>query len=308
MDTTTQNEYTTDELLKEALWEHEMVLKGREAYEASLEGRNLSDTNVGHSLLMQMIPAVEQAIREKQEEGVDDIFNSKKQVRRSSPILLSMCDARNLAVAVCNVVLEAMLDTQDSEPVTFRGLLDRIEEAYIQAMGLQIWEQQDAESYSYFWNTQGDKLSNVHSNPKKASEKRRQLKHKLKGMYEAMVDQDDNTQDIQLDLACELLNCVGYTRMTRVSEAAANAIAEEQGWEAITVVEGEFCVTESAVGPFSDLFILRDAVRYGREERLMFLSEQAESMIDYSLERGAVRSISMRPMLVKPKRWILSDS
>lgn len=308
MDTTTQNEYTTDELLKEALWEHEMVLKGREAYEASLEGRNLADTNVGHSLLMQMIPAVEQAIKLRQDEGTNRIFDKGKRSCGSADRLIPMCDARNLAVAVCNVVLEAMLDTQDSEPVTFRGLLDRIEEAYIQAMGLQIWEQQDTESYAYFWNTQGDQLSSIHSNPEKASEKRRLLKHKLRDTYQAMVDQDDNTQAVQLDLACELLNCVGYTRMTRVSESAANAIAEEQGWEAITVVEGEFCVTESATGPFSDLFILRDAVRYGREERLMYLSEQAESMIDYCLERGAVRSISMRPMLVKPKRWILSDS
>ena len=303
-----QIQYTADELIKEQLWETEMLRKGRDAYLAALDGQNLSDTDVGMSLMMQMIPQVVEAVEAKQEEHATALVSSEAYRKNGANHLLPLVRSDLLAVAIVQNFLRGLLNENGQAP-TLRSMLDRMEEAYMEAMGLQLWEQDEKEEYAHFWKTQADKLATVGTNTRTRNTFKTRLKDRLQKYYTDFKDQHDTTQNMQLSVATELLGCIGFTKMKAISEAEAMTIAETEGEEAISLVDYKYCKVESEHGPFADLFILRDATtRQNRAERLMYLSEQAAETIDYRIERGAIGNVSLRPMLVKPKRWILTTS
>lgn len=294
-----QNTYTTEELLMEQLWENEMIRKGREKYYAALESTDLADSAIGLSLVMQITPQIIKAIEDKQAEYADALLGeNKKAIRNSAPYLMSMVPADTLGVALAQTMCALMLN---AEEVTLRMLLDRLEESYIQAMGLTLWEQQDKDAYSYFWNTQADKLASTGANSELAKKRRQRLKAKMTQLWEEFADQGDETQAVQLAVAQDLLQCVGFTRVTAIAESRVDQFDPEE----LVLVDEEVCVVEKRVGPCSGMFILREHWNAGITERHMFLTEETANAIDWSIERGAIASTDLRPMLIKPRRWIL---
>lgn len=305
-DTKVQIEYTQDELLKEALWETEMIRRGRDSYIASLEGQNLADTDVGMSLAMQMIPAIKSAIEEKQEHYVEVLMGSNSRAKTGAAHLLPLVKSDLLAVAIVQRFMREMLVTTEESDLKVRRVLDCLEEAYIEAMGLQIWEQEEEEEYAHFWKTQGDKLSTVGNNARTKNQFKVRLKQRLTKYYDDFKDQHDTTQHMQLSLATELLSCIGFTKVKQISEVNASKILEAEGPDSVMIIDGYFHEIEDQVGTFPDMFIHRVGTDRGKEVRTMHLSESTADTIDYTIERRALGNTSLRPMLVKPKRWILT--
>jgi len=305
-DTKVQIEYTQDELLKEALWETEMLRRGRDRYLAALEGQNLADTDIGMSLSMQMIPAVRDAIEAKQEHYLEVLMGSNSRAKTGAAHLLPLVKADLLAVAVVQRFMREMLVTTEESDLKVRRVLDCLEEAYIEAMGLQIWEQDEEEEYAHFWKTQSDKLSNVGNNARTKNQFKVRLKQRLAKYYEEFKEQHDTTQHMQLSVATELLSCIGFTKVTQISEINAVKKMEADGPESIMIIDGYFHEVGDQVGTFHDMFIHRTGTDKGKEIRTMHLSESQGESIDYTIERRALGSTSLRPMLVKPKRWILT--
>ena len=297
-----QNTYTTEELIKEQMWENEMIRKGREKYYAALEGVELADSHVGLSLVMQITPLIVAAIEAKQEEYAEELLGeSGKQTRSSAPYLMSMVPATTLGVALAQSVCSLMLNGED---VTLRMLLDKLEEAYIQAMGLTLWEQEDEKAYTYFWNNKADQLATTGANSELAKKRRQRLKTKMVTLWEEFAGQEDDTQRVQLAVAQDLLSCVGFTRVTVIAESRVDQFDNDE----LVLVDDHICLIEKRVGPCADMFILREHLLHNNTERLMFLTEETANTVDWSIERGALASTDLRPMLIKPKRWILTTS
>ena len=302
--TNVQLEYTTDDLIKEALWETEILRKGRDEYLKTLENTNLTDTDIGMSLTSKMIPTVVTAIENLQAKLTDDLLAGSSRAKTGAAHLIPLCDPRNLAVAVVQHYLRAMLGSESE--VSLRVLLDRMEVAYIEAMSLQLWEHDDEVEYTLFWKRHGDKLNG--SSDSQTNRIKKRLKERLSSYYADFKEQADNTQAMQLSVATALLSCVGYTRVRMTTEDKAMDIAEREGMDAIKLVDLQFCYVEEAVGPFADMFILRTGTHKRKEVRSMHLSETACDALDYSAERGSIGNVALRPTLIKPKRWILTTS
>jgi len=297
--------YTDEDAIKEQLWETEMIRKGRDAYLSALRGANLADTDVGTSLFMTMIPNVVAAVKVKQEEHAAILVSGAKR-KNGANHLLPLVRADLIAVAIVQHFLRNLL-REGGEPPTLRSMLDAMEAAYIEAMALQMWEQNDVVTYNHFWKTQADKLATIGAGTRHANRAKTRLKARLSDYYTQFKEQHDTTQHMQLSVATELLSCIGFKRVKTISEAEAMTLTETDGEESVMLVDYKYCKLLSDHGPFSSLFILRDSTtRYNRAERLMYLSEEAEDIIDYRVERGCIGNVSLRPMLVKPKRWILT--
>lgn len=306
--TSKQITYTQENLIKEQLWETEMLRKGRDAYIESLSNQNLSDTDIGLSLSMRMIPVVVSTIEKRQEELTHTLLNSAIKKKTGAAHLLPLCNAELLGVAVVQHFLRAMLTTEDEGELTLRRMLDHMEDAYTEAMGLQMWEQDDTAAYAHFWKKSADKLSTVGNNAKARKAFKVRLKDRLNKYYEDFKEQHDTTQRVQLSVATELLSCVGFTKTRVTTEDKALDVIENQGEDKVMLVDNKFCLVEDLVGPFHDMFILRSGTERSREVRLMYMSEDCAESIDHTIERRAIGNTSLRPMLVKPKRWILTTS
>lgn len=304
-----QVEYSDEELLKEAMWETEMLRRGRDSYLAALEDKNLADTDIGISLSMQMIPGVVRAIEELQEEYTDILLHgSNSRAKTGGVHLIPLCDANLLGVAVVQHYLRAMM-SHDEADITVRSLLDRMEDAYIEAMGLQLWEQDEKEEYALFWKRNADKLSTVGKSTSSRNLIKKRLRDRIVAYYSDFKDQHDTTQHMQLSVATALLSCIGFTKVRKVSEEKAIDVMRTEGEDRVRVIDGDFCLVESEVGAFADMFALVTSTdRSNKEVRTMHFSESAADSIDYTIERRAVGNTSLRPMLVKPKRWILTTS
>jgi len=301
-------QYTQDEMIKEQLWETEMIRRGRDAYLESLDVDNLTDSDVGRSLSMSMIPRVSKEIRRKQEEMTDVLLGSNSRAKTGAAHLLPLCDPDLLAVAAVQHYLRAMLHIDESGEISVRRLLDYMEDAYIEAMGLQVWESSDGNDYSYFWKNNADKLSTLGSTARSRNAFKKRLKERLERYYTDFKDQHDSTQAMQLSVATELLSCVGFTKVKVVDKETAYRTIEEHGMDSVVVADDSYCIVEESVGPFSHMFILKYGWEKGRTTRKMYLSEKTAETIDYSIEKKAVGNTSMRPMLVKPSRWLLATS
>lgn len=299
MGTTEQNQYTTEQLLKETLWEHSMLAKGRDVYYAAMEGKELIDTSVGTSLIYQLAPLVVASIKAKQAELADEVFAPDNRDRKAAKWLLPMVNAENLAVAALRNMLGKLLSNYN---YTLRATLDLLEESYIEAMGIQLWEQDDPEASEYFWRTQADKLSAMTNNPAQAKVRRYKLKKKLTALFSDFMAQEDDTQATQLSVATTILDCIGYTYARVISEPG---LAEEALGE-VMLVDGELCYIEKKIGPCCDIFVVRDHLINNTTKRMVYLTESAEESIDYSIERGALLNPALRPMLIKPRRWLLT--
>lgn len=307
-DTKVQIEYTQDELLKEALWETEMLRRGRDSYLAQLEGANLADTDIGMSLSMQMIPIVKDEIERMQVNYTETLIHGSSRDKNGAAHLIPMCDASLLAVSVVHKYLRAMMEPESLGEVSVRSLLDSMEEAYIEAMSLQMWEQDEEEDYALFWRINGDKLNSVGSNKSQQNRIKKRLKERLSSYYKEFKEQHDTTQLMQLSVATALLGAVGYTKVRMTTEENAMNILSDEGPGSVTVIDGQFCYKQLEVGPFANMFVLRSGTDGNKEVRTMHLSESAGDQLDYSVERRAIGATSLRPMLVKPKRWILTTS
>ena len=87
-DTNVQLEYTTDDLIKEALWETEILRKGRDEYLKTLENTNLTDTDIGMSLTSKMIPTVVTAIENLQAKLTDDLLAGSSRAKTGAAHLI----------------------------------------------------------------------------------------------------------------------------------------------------------------------------------------------------------------------------
>lgn len=306
IDTTKQIEYTPEELIKEHLWETEMIRKGRDAYMAALENADsLADTDIGMSLTMQITPAVIEAVKAKQKEHSNILLDGAG--RNAANHLIPLADPTLLGVAMVQHFLRAILQPLDGGQVSLRKMLDHMESAFTEAMGLQLWEQDEPEEYAKFWNKEAERLSRLgNGNKSQRTTAHKRLKARINKYYEQFKSQSDDTQQVQLSVATELLSCIGFTRVRVVSEEKA-MVAQMNG-EEVMLVDYQYCLIDRKVGPLSDMFILRDHTTFGKEERQFYLSESAENTIDYTIERRAVGNVGYRPMLVKPKRWILTTA
>lgn len=282
--------YTVDEELRETLWEHKMLQDGIDAYHKALEGKDLLETSIGVRILTENVPMVAAEIRARQEE----LFDSSKRARRASQVLFPMADAETLAVAALQTAIRRSM-TGDGD---FRGLLDTLAGAFVEAVALEAWKNQEPDVFARFWRINGDRLSGG------ANEKRRaQLRKSLAQRWEALQEQLQTfSQADMLDVGTSLFDCVGYTRWRVVTDEQAAAIPEED----LAVVEGLLCARGASTGPCNHLFWVVEHIDKGKEVRSVVLSDGLLDLIDWRIERGAHLSPALRPMLVKPLPWVLT--
>ena len=303
---TIQNTYTTDELLKEAAWERKAIDEGVARYYEHMEKTGIAGSDVGTSLLMRITPKIAESIKAKQEEYSDMLTEVTNDASRRSSAgagvpLLCMVNPDNLAVAVANGLLSLLLCEAE---VSLRQALDVIEEAYIQAMGVQLWDQEEPEASAYFWATQADKISGMGGSRSARSMKRRRLKERMAKLWEEFAEQDNATEQLQLDLSTTILSCVGFTRVRVID---GDNITEDQH-NSLMFVDNYPCVVEKEVGPLAGTFVLRDHLVASRMERHLTLSDEAAAAVDAQIERGELSAVRNPVMLVKPKRWILATA
>lgn len=299
--------YTTDELLKEAAWERKAIDEGMARYYEHVEKVGIAGSDVNTSLLMRITPLIAESIKAKQDEiaaaltapPVKGKSTARTKTSDDGGPLLCLVDPDTLAVSVANALLQLLL----TEPeVGLRGALDAIEEAYIQAMGIQLWDAEDEDAAARFWKYEADSLSAMGSSGA-ARQRRSALKKRMHRLWADFREQDNSTEQTQLALSTMILSCVGFTHVNVVDIEKVS----DDDIDRLMMVDNQPTMVIKELGPLAGTLVLRDHLVANSMERHLVLSDEIVDSIDSQIERGALTAVRNPVMLVKPKRWILAD-